>query len=67
MFDIDHFKNVNDTYGHHIGDVVLVGMTDIVKTHIRDVDTLARWGGGEEFIIIVIDSKIEEALMLQKE
>lgn len=51
MFDIDHFKNVNDTYGHDLGDVILKEVTSLVNGSIRDVDFFARWGG-EEFMII---------------
>ncbi|MBN2816155.1 MAG: diguanylate cyclase [Campylobacterales bacterium] len=51
MFDIDHFKDVNDTYGHDVGDVILKEISRIVKNAIRDVDFFARWGG-EEFMII---------------
>lgn len=52
MYDIDHFKRVNDTYGHQAGDSVLVQLTRLVESHIRESDSLARWGG-EEFMIIV--------------
>jgi diguanylate cyclase (GGDEF)-like protein len=52
MIDIDHFKNFNDTYGHEIGNIVLKGITEVVKKCIRDVDIFARYGG-EEFIIIL--------------
>lgn len=52
FFDIDHFKKVNDTYGHDIGDTVLVELASLVKNHIRKNDFFARWGG-EEFVIIV--------------
>jgi diguanylate cyclase (GGDEF)-like protein len=52
MFDIDHFKNVNDTYGHLAGDDVLAALSVYVSANIRDTDTFARWGG-EEFILIV--------------
>lgn len=51
MIDIDHFKSVNDTYGHATGDSVLVELSNIVKTNIRDRDIFARWGG-EEFLIL---------------
>ena len=51
MFDIDHFKNVNDTYGHDVGDIILKEVTALVNGAIRDVDFFARWGG-EEFMII---------------
>lgn len=52
MFDIDHFKMVNDTYGHSAGDSVLVGLARLVSSHIRNNDSLFRWGG-EEFVILM--------------
>ena len=51
MFDVDHFKQVNDVYGHQAGDDVLVGLAEIVAEYIRNTDLLARWGG-EEFVIL---------------
>lgn len=51
MYDVDHFKRVNDAYGHQIGDDVLVRLSEIVFEHIRAADLLARWGG-EEFVIL---------------
>ncbi|MBB5354081.1 diguanylate cyclase (GGDEF)-like protein [Anoxybacillus mongoliensis] len=51
LFDIDHFKKVNDTYGHDVGDAVLVRMCETISNRLRDCDILARWGG-EEFIIL---------------
>ncbi|EDZ63517.1 protein containing GGDEF domain [Sulfurimonas gotlandica GD1] len=54
MLDIDYFKNVNDTYGHLVGDDVLVEFTNILKKYTRSTDTLIRWGG-EEFIIISLE------------
>ena len=51
LFDIDHFKKVNDTYGHNQGDQVLSELAELVKSSIRDTDYLIRWGG-EEFILI---------------
>ncbi len=51
MFDLDHFKEVNDTFGHDVGDEVLKQTVNLVQRHIRKSDTLARWGG-EEFMII---------------
>jgi diguanylate cyclase (GGDEF)-like protein len=50
MFDIDHFKKVNDAYGHQAGDRVLTGMAECVRKELRGVDVLARYGG-EEFVI----------------
>jgi diguanylate cyclase (GGDEF)-like protein len=51
MLDIDHFKDVNDNHGHAAGDSVLREVVGIIQNSIRDVDTVARWGG-EEFIIV---------------
>lgn len=51
IFDIDHFKRVNDTYGHDQGDQVLIGVTERVRSQIRSSDALIRWGG-EEFILV---------------
>jgi len=51
MIDIDHFKSINDTYGHHAGDKVLSDLAKILKTSIRSTDYAARYGG-EEFTII---------------
>ncbi|MCF7915142.1 MAG: sensor domain-containing diguanylate cyclase [Spirochaetaceae bacterium] len=63
MFDIDHFKKVNDTHGHDIGDIVLVELVELVKTQIRESDLLARWGG-EEFIILLPHTELSEAAFL---
>lgn len=52
MFDIDHFKKINDTYGHDKGDFVLKELTALIKNHIRQDDIFARWGG-EEFMVLV--------------
>lgn len=52
IIDIDNFKIVNDTYGHNIGDSVLIELSQIVKNSIRERDVFARWGG-EEFILLV--------------
>jgi diguanylate cyclase (GGDEF)-like protein len=60
MFDIDHFKLVNDTHGHDVGDEVLINLSTLAQNHIRDIDTLARWGG-EEFLILLPETKLEDA------
>jgi diguanylate cyclase (GGDEF)-like protein/PAS domain S-box-containing protein len=52
LFDIDHFKAINDTHGHLVGDQVLIGLSHRVRDHLRDVDILARWGG-EEFVVML--------------
>ncbi|EDZ62883.1 protein containing GGDEF domain [Sulfurimonas gotlandica GD1] len=59
FFDIDHFKNVNDTYGHKAGDDVLRIIVDLVKKNIRSNDKLIRWGG-EEFLILLPANSIDE-------
>jgi diguanylate cyclase (GGDEF)-like protein len=59
MMDIDHFKSVNDTYGHPIGDVVIKGIADTISKEIRgDIDIVARFGG-EEFVVALIDTDAE--------
>ena len=63
LLDIDLFKNVNDTYGHNIGDLVLKEMSHILKDNIRVSDTLGRWGG-EEFLIVIPQTDIEGARIL---
>jgi diguanylate cyclase (GGDEF)-like protein len=52
MIDIDHFKNLNDTFGHHTGDQVLRDVASILMKDMREVDTVARYGG-EEFVMIL--------------
>src|SRR5258708_16019434 len=52
MLDIDHFKTLNDTYGHHVGDVVLRQVARILTADMREVDTVAR-SAGAEFLILL--------------
>lgn len=61
IFDIDHFKQINDTYGHKTGDGVLEHLSAFVNQHIRDIDLFARWGG-EEFVLIFPDISLEGAV-----
>lgn len=63
MFDIDHFKEVNDRYGHLAGDVVLTELSSLVKSHLRVTDSLTRWGG-EEFVVLAPNITLHEALDL---
>ncbi len=60
MFDLDYFKNVNDRYGHNVGDKVLRIIAKSIRRNIRLTDTFARWGG-EEFFIILPKTPIKEA------
>jgi len=55
IFDLDHFKNVNDTWGHRTGDRVLAGFVAIFQAHLRATDVLARYGG-EEFVAVLLDT-----------
>jgi polar amino acid transport system substrate-binding protein len=63
FFDIDHFKNINDTYGHEFGDYVLQNLSKLIKESIRSSDYFGRWGG-EEFLIILPDTSYENALKI---
>ncbi|MDY0361228.1 MAG: PAS domain S-box protein [Desulforegulaceae bacterium] len=57
MLDIDHFKGINDNFGHDAGDMVLKKLTSLVQEEIRDTDVFARWGG-EEFIVLLPNTPI---------
>ena len=63
MLDIDHFKHINDTYGHQVGDEVLVNLTKLIQGKIRNTDALVRWGG-EEFVVLCGDTPIQNAQFL---
>ncbi len=63
MIDIDNFKSVNDTYGHHIGDLVLIEIANILKNQTRKIDTVGRWGG-EEFLIVCLETTKNGAILL---
>jgi diguanylate cyclase (GGDEF)-like protein len=60
MYDLDHFKRVNDTFGHDTGDDVLRAVTEVVTANIRAVDVAARWGG-EEFLVLMPQSDLAAA------
>jgi two-component system, cell cycle response regulator len=57
MGDIDFFKKINDQFGHDTGDYILKGVADIIKTELRKVDFLARWGG-EEFLLVLPETNL---------
>ena len=63
MIDIDHFKKINDTYGHDKGDVVLQKLAEILEEKARSYDMVSRWGG-EEFLIICARSDNEDTFQL---
>lgn len=66
LLDIDHFKSINDCFGHHAGDFILIKLTETINNQIRKIDCLARWGG-EEFIILFPHTKLEVATLLTEE
>ncbi|MBI5922086.1 MAG: diguanylate cyclase [Betaproteobacteria bacterium] len=61
LFDVDHFKHINDTAGHLVGDEVLKALTSLVKREIRATEFFARWGG-EEFVLLLRDDGCEAAI-----
>ena len=60
MMDLDHFKRINDTYGHPVGDLVLRETAKVIQDSVRKIDLLARYGG-EEFILVVDSTSAEKA------
>jgi diguanylate cyclase (GGDEF)-like protein len=60
MFDIDEFKNINDTHGHHAGDVVIKKMAELVKKNTRSSDLVGRYGG-DEFMVLITSTTEEKA------
>jgi diguanylate cyclase (GGDEF)-like protein len=61
LFDVDYFKQVNDTYGHQVGDEVLIEVAQVALKSVREVDTAARYGG-EEFILLLPQTNVVSAL-----
>ena len=60
MLDIDHFKNINDSYGHVVGDVVIRHLSGLIRHHVRETDICGRYGG-EEFAILLADTSLKNA------
>lgn len=65
LIDFDNFKNINDTYGHHIGDLSLLETATKIKTHCREQDCFARIGG-DEFVITLTDTTLHEAKIISE-
>jgi diguanylate cyclase (GGDEF)-like protein len=63
IFDLDHFKRINDTLGHQLGDAVLMGFVHRVQAGIRGTDVLGRWGG-EEFLLLMPGTSSEDAMRI---
>ena len=61
MMDMDHFKNVNDTHGHQMGDRVLVDFSERVRLQLRQPDRLGRFGG-EEFVLLLPETSLDDAM-----
>jgi diguanylate cyclase (GGDEF)-like protein len=63
LVDIDHFKKINDTYGHDVGDQVLIGISNLLSQNISIESSIGRWGG-EEFMIVLNEATVESATNL---
>ncbi len=63
LWDIDHFKQINDTYGHEVGDIVLQALAEHLKSTMRLSDMLIRWGG-EEFVVVLPETPLAAALIV---
>lgn len=65
MVDVDFFKKINDTYGHGVGDKVLVSISELFLSHLREEDIVCRWGG-EEFVILLPSTNLQNATALSQ-
>lgn len=65
LLDIDYFKEVNDEFGHQVGDLILMNVAQILQNTIREQDTVGRWGG-EEFLVICPQTILDEAVKLSE-
>ncbi len=63
IFDIDHFKKINDTYGHGTGDIILKELSELIRKNLRESEYFIRWGG-EEFVILMPGSSVQGAKMV---
>jgi len=65
MIDIDHFKHINDTYGHQTGDLVLKVIADLLVEQVRDTDLVVRYGG-DEFLLVLIETNGETEKVMER-
>lgn len=65
MLDIDDFKKINDTYGHDVGDRVLIETAKVLSAHVRLGDTVGRWGG-EEFLMVLLETDEKKAVQISE-
>lgn len=63
LLDADYFKNINDQYGHEMGDKALISLANTIILHLREPDVAARWGG-EEFVVILPETTLDQALII---
>ena len=63
LMDVDHFKRINDTCGHQVGDLVLTELAGLLRVNSRDTDTVGRWGG-EEFLFICSETGLENTVLM---
>jgi len=63
MVDVDYFKEINDRYGHQVGDLVLREIATTLQENVRDADIVSRWGG-EEFVLILPNTNLEQAVSI---
>jgi diguanylate cyclase (GGDEF)-like protein len=63
VIDVDHFKSINDQWGHGVGDEVLRSLAGVVAAGLRETDVVARWGG-EEFLVLFTDTDCEDAALV---
>ncbi len=63
MIDIDHFKSINDTYGHPVGDRVIKNLAMFLKQRLRKTDFIGRYGG-EEFAVVLTNTRLRDAITI---
>ena len=66
LMDIDHFKSINDNYGYKAGDLILVTLSGLVKSKVRQMDAVFRYKQGDEFAILMLETEVSEALAIIK-